>query len=279
MIPLFNGKLLSLTRVMGKDHFLLQLLDAETLKVEAEGTIPCISSNERDGWILRKATANDDGTVMLFCETFDGYRKVFLLDAELNEIASIELDLASTAGGYQALYWLHDGGFVWMARMETDWHGNSDYLVYRYDRYLNLIWKENVTTAHQTFFYFTSDSGELYSVRSKPASEADDYALYVWHYGDESQYKVQHVHTLEYVEEIPATDRKEGRAEYWYCSSCGGSYSDEGITGIADMKALILPLTVQDPAFPLKDFNKLWIFVALAIGAGCVCILVIKKKK
>jgi hypothetical protein len=217
--------------------------------------------------------------IELFCETFDGYRKVFLLDAELNEIASIELDLASTAGGYEELYWLNDGGFVWMARMETDWHGNSDYLVYRYDRYLNLIWKENVTTAHQTFFYFTSDSGELYSVRSKPASEADDYALYVWHYGDESQYKVQHVHTLEYVEEIPATDRKEGRAEYWYCSSCGGSYSDQGMTGIADMSALTLPIS-EHVKKPDDSNTKMWILVGVVVclGAGYLCMKLFKKK-
>ncbi len=245
IINLFNGKMLEDVIATNKDYHILRIFNSETLELEVEGTIPCISSNDRDTWTIREATANDDGTIMIFCETFDNYRKVFLLDAELHEVASVELDLASTAGGDQALYWLNDGGFVWMARMETDWHGNNDYLVYRYDRYLNLIWKENVTTAHQTFFYFISDSGELYSVRSKAASEVDDYALYVWQYGDESQYKVQHVHTLTYMEEMPATCKKEGRAEYWYCSSCGGRYSDQGITGIADMNTLTLPMSAH----------------------------------
>ncbi len=213
---------------------ILRLMDIENNQVKAEGIL---KGSEEKRWILDRVHDNCDGTILVHCFNYNGDTKVFLLDAELNVVKSVQLTNTKLTK-QRCFYWFENDGFYEVVRTENGNHSNSKYLVNRYDRYLNKIWQANVEA--NFIYYFESSSGELMAYKSMYDPNR---ACYIEYYGKEDTYKTEHIHHLVHVKTISATCISEGCGEYWYCTDCGCRYFDEGQTPVLDIQTLILPVT------------------------------------
>lgn len=239
---LSEGKLLytqSVT-VNGKQCTRLEIIDSETLEIKAQGVI---EGTEEDRYHVDQVSVNEDGTLLLYC-ALNLETRVFLLDAQLNIVKTLQLSKLSNNGVH--FKWLENDGFYEICRTILEDHSNNQYRIRRFDRYLNLMWEADVNASFVYFFKTTSGEIMAYKSMLKPEREC-----YIELYGSEDAHKTEHIHSLMYVEEISPTCVEEGRNGYWQCSDCGCAYEDEGQTVITDLMALSVPATghteVTDP--------------------------------
>lgn len=233
-LNLQNGKLLRTQTIFeyGAYTTLLEIIDAKTHEVEMANYLANPSGSE---WILRSVQANDDGTIMLFCEDFNDARKVFLLDASLNVIKSVSLE-AYPGWGEDQPFWFTNDGFIEVIPTVFGNHDNDEMHIHRYDRYLNLIWETDIVC--YDFYFFKTPAGGI--IAYKPIISPEN-ACFIEFYGSEDRFKTEHVHNLVHTKMVSATCTSDGVGEYWVCSDCGCWYSDEGQTLIRDVSALIIP--------------------------------------
>ncbi len=217
----------SLDIVNGIYRTYLNILDKQTGALLLQGSIPGTAEN---GYSVNQISTNDDGTLLLFC-TRDLEQRVFLLDAKLRIIRSIELH------GSSERICLKSNGFYNITITEHGNHDNNRFHIERYDRYLNRIWQTDATASF--LYFFSSSTGEILAYTSMLEPER---ACYIVNYGSESHLMQTHLHSLVHTPATSSTCRLPGEREYWYCTTCGGHYFDEGQTPLSDLSALTLPL-------------------------------------
>ena len=217
----------------------LVLLDAETYEIEAEGMI---EGTEEDHYYVASARRNEDGTIILFCTVEDVAAGV-LLDAKLNVVRIVPVDSWTNYSAYNTVTWMYNDGFcVSSSAGGALYEENVPYHIQRYDRYLNLLWETDL--AANFGFYFKSPAGEVLSYRcAYREARGLPNKCYIDTYGSEEVLRGAHRHELVHVEQVPASCKKEGMAEYWYCTSCGCYFTGIGQNPLTDPRTLVLPIT------------------------------------
>ena len=209
-----------------------EILDGNTYEVIAYNMF--IGNDLSNDHTIKGLHQNKDGTILV--DTLVGTdHTVFLLDAEMNVINSVVVD--KELGN--VVDWIGDDGFAYIKLLKAVDHDDSHYRVYRYDKNLNLMWKEDVIC--NFIRYFKTTSGEILAYKSmfSPVREC-----YIVTYESEESRRIEHTHTLTHVEQRDAACVKRGLAEHWKCTSCGVIYADsKGELPIADIAPYTTPAT------------------------------------
>ena len=217
----------------GQSYTSISIIDAETLEVLAENELVY---DKGQFPVIQDVQLNDDGTMILYCSINKtaGAPKFILLDAMLNEIRSVTFEKADAS--FAEISFLNGDGFCFVYTLARGDHDNNQFRIYRYDRYLDIVWESAVTA--NFVYYFRSPTGEILSYKSMWAPERE---CYIEYYGTESSMRTEHIHKLVYSPESPATVTSYGHGAYWYCPDCGCYYLDEGKTPITNVYSLFTP--------------------------------------
>lgn len=205
----------------------IAIVEAENFSVVQQARIPSNGITN-----LKHAYLNSDGSVFLVGTTGDG--NVFLLlDASLKLVKSLSWKETNNFG--DDAFWFDNDGFCYVDKTLMLSHSNSEYTVYRYDRYLNFMWKTDIQA--NFIFYFQSSEGKIVAYRSMWSPERE---CYFDTYGVENTFRTTHVHDMIYVEGMRPTCAIAGLQEHWYCTGCGLYCLDDG-TPITDYAQIYLP--------------------------------------
>ena len=242
---LSDGKILLWDSRLGQGD----IINAETYEVEGQVQIPSLSGGISH---IERGQVRDDGTIILYIRYFKSSysTRIVLLDSDLKVCKEILLESAIDEETilYRDINWIKNDGFCEIVWANNAIGGRNQFHIRRYDRYLNLMWESDIEA--NFVHYFKSSTGEIMAYRSVMESEEK---CYIDYYGSEEKFKTAHVHDLVHTEEIPATCRSEGRAEYWQCVDCGVFFSDEGQTVVTDLQTLVLPIGEHTEGAPVAE--------------------------
>ena len=209
------------------DDMEIAIVEAENFSVVRQARIP-----NNGITYLKHAYLNSDGSVFLVGNTGDG--DVFLLlDASLKLVKSLSWKGTNNFG--DDAFWFDNDGFCYVDTTQMLSHSNSEYTVYRYDRYLNLMWKADVQA--NFIFYCQSSEGKIVAYRSMWSPDRE---CYFDTYGTEEAFRLSHAHALVHVDGMRPTCEIAGMREHWYCTDCGIYCLDNG-TPISDYSQIYLP--------------------------------------
>ena len=230
VMNLSGGRLLTIRSYRNSSGGFLDLgiVDTSTCKTLIKNTI---TLDKDTIYRIAKLQENDDGTFVLYCsEKNDNFvLHAFLIDAKLNLVKTLSLK-TKTEFSFAYVVMMDSDGFCYTDPVVIGDHDNNQFHIYRYDRYLDLVWESE--SVSNFVFYFKSASGNILGYRSMWAPKRE---CYIDRYKSEDSLKSEHTHKLSHFYAIPS----KSIAEHWTCEDCGCIFKDEGKTLVVDFSELL----------------------------------------
>ena len=214
-----DGKLLRVIDTIngntGEREISIAIVNFETLEIERESVISEPRNASAVGYIIFGGMQiYDDGKIVLFRQD-KPYYEAILLDENLNVIKTEKLD---RLGQFERYDLYNNDGFCLVFRQDNHgMHANAMWCIRRYDRYLSFMWEAQVDCG--TIAFGKSKDGDIVSLTEYYISNTN--TLVIENYGEESEYRKEHVHSWVRVDPVPATCTAEGKAESERCRDCG----------------------------------------------------------